>query len=176
MSQIPLRRAANSTKMRQIDFNVVEVQGTATCNESENHTVDAFASIIDWMLEKDRRVKYLTVCTHPEERVYEDCFPDLNPQLKHPDKYRYCYGDNELKKKLDEIEKFLQEAGVLLNTFMLRQIFIFYKNGISGTITITVDDEVLVKFELNCHGEQGKQFSIKVNKAPNMQELIDRIK
>lgn len=142
----------------------------------KSNAVEALVSVIDWMLEKDQRVKYFTAWTHPEKREFMDCSPTLNPQLKHPDKYRYCYGDNELKKKLDEIEKFLLEAGVLLNTFMLRQIFIFYKNGISGTLTITVDDELLVKFELNCQGEEGKQFSINVNKAPNWQELIDRVK
>lgn len=156
--------------MRKNLLNIV--QRTENISENEMNLVTAFASIIDWFIEKDRRVRYLTEITHPEKQVYENYFPDFDTH-KDADKYKYCYGDNELKKEVDDIEEWLKREGLLLNTFVLRQIFIFCKNGLSGTFTIFVDNEKLVKFELSC---TDNQFSMKGHKEPNMQELIDRVK
>ena len=157
--------------MRKFQNLVVDVQGTETCSENRMRTLEAITSILDWMIEQDRRVKYLTVWSHPEERVYEDYFPNLDTH-KDADKYKYCCDDNELKKEVDEIEHVLRCEGVLFNTFVLRQIFLFCKYGITGTFTISIDDELLVKYELT---SKEKQFFINVHKAPNMQELIDRV-
>lgn len=149
----------------------VDVHGLAVSKENKVNVVEALTSILDWMIEKDRRVKCLTEWSHPEKRVFEDYFPNLGTH-KDADKYKYCCGDNELKKEVDEIEHVLRCEGVLFNTYVLRQIFLFCKYGITGTFSIFVDDELLVKFELTC---KEKLFSFNVHKASNMLELIDRV-
>ena len=149
-----------------------DVEGQTASKGNANCMVEAFASIIDWMMEMHRRVKFVTEYENPEKVVLTNYFSSLNPELKHPDKYRYCYGDKDQERSLDEVERYLEGEGVLFGTYVLRQVFILCKNGLTGTFTIFVDDEFLVKFEINHH--EGRCY-IKTSKAPNMQELIRRV-
>lgn len=87
------------------------------------------------------------------------------------DKYEYCYGDEELKGMVDEIENFLRDNGVLFSTYLLRELFISWKANFTGTITVKVDNELLVKFDFEGTNDH---FTINIEKSPNMPELLEK--
>ena len=112
-------------------------------------------------------VEYEKVVINPEHYIIGcDCsvLKDLNDN-----KYKYCYGDEGLKRMVDELEKCLRDNGVLFSTYLLRELFITRKANQTGILTVKVDKELLVKFDFY---SANNQFTLHIEKSPNMPELL----
>ena len=112
-------------------------------------------------------IEYLNVVSNPMNFTARCVCSDL--KNFNSDKYKYCYGNEEFKRKVDEIDIFLRDNGVLFSTYLLRDLFISWKANYTGTITVKVDNELLVKFDFEGTNEH---FTINIEKSPNMPELL----